>query len=101
MLGADRLEVVVVLRQLQRDRLEAVPGDLHAPGEVEDVGLEHQLVVGVGLDQDDVHARVLLLPVRHRLVQALMGQQLEGLVADLREAHVRAPAARGCRASSG
>src|SRR5215212_2881950 len=36
-LGADRLELVIVLGQLQSHRLEPVAGDLHATGEVEDV----------------------------------------------------------------
>ena len=57
-------------------------------GEVHDRRLEHQLVVGLGLDEDDVDARVALLPLPGHLVQALVGEQLEGLVADLREAHV-------------
>ena len=87
--AADLADLVVVLGELQRHRLEAVAGDVDARGEVEDVRLEHQLVVGVGLDQDDVDARVALLPVAGHLVQALVGEQLERLVADLREAHVR------------
>ena len=81
--------MLVVLSQLERDRLEAVPRDVHPAVEVHDVRVEHQLVVGIGLDQDDVHAGVPLLPVRDRLVQALVGEQLERLVAHLREAHVR------------
>ena len=63
--------------------------------------LEHQLVVGLGLDQDDVDAGVALLPLPRHLVQALVGQQLERLVADLREAHVADPARRACRTSVG
>src|SRR4051812_35835338 len=50
---ADLAEVVVVLRELERDGLEAVLGDLDARGEVEDRRLEHQLVVGLRLDKDD------------------------------------------------
>ena len=37
-------------------------------------------------DQDDVDARVALLPPARHFVQAPVRQQLEGLVADLREA---------------
>ncbi len=47
--------------------------------------------VGVGLDQHDVHPGVALLPAGGHLVQPLVGEQLERLVADLREAHVRDP----------
>ena len=83
---------LVVRGQLDRDGLEAVAGDVEPRRVVEDVRLEHQLVVGVGLDQDDVDARVALLPLARHLVQALVGEQLERLVGDLREAHVRDPA---------
>src|SRR5439155_14980935 len=60
-----------------------------------DAGGEHQLVVGLGLDQHDVDPGVLLLPAPRHLVQALVGQQLERLVADLGEAHVRDAAHAG------
>ena len=43
--------------------------DVDARGEVQDAGLEHQLVGGVGLDEDDVDARVALLPPAGDLVQ--------------------------------
>ena len=66
-----------------------MPGDLEPRRVVEDVRLEHQLVVGLGLDEDDVDARVALLPLARHLVQALIGEQLERLIGDLREAHVR------------
>src|SRR3954452_18865937 len=89
---ADLAEVLVVLRELERDGLEPVLGDADAFGEVQDRRLEHQLVVGLGLDEHDVDARVALLPLARHLVQALVGEQLEGLVADLREAHVADPA---------
>src|SRR2546423_5116508 len=85
---ADLAEAVVVLRQLERDRLEAMLGDAHARAEVQDRRLEHQLVVGLGLDEHDVDARIALLPLARHLVQALVREELEGLVADLREAHV-------------
>src|SRR5437868_5406052 len=49
--GADRAEVVVVLRELDRDRFEAVASDLDALRVIHDVRREHQLVVRVGLDQ--------------------------------------------------
>ena len=61
--AADLAQVLVVLGELDRHRLEAVAGDVEPRGVVEDVRLEHQLVVGLGLDQDDVDARVALLPV--------------------------------------
>ena len=89
------LVAVVFARQVLGDRLEAVARDLHARSEVHHRGLEHQLVGGLGLDQDDVHPRVALLPTLCELMQALVCDQLEGLVADLRKAHVRdAPATR-------
>ena len=75
-----------------RHGLEAVTGDLDARRVVHDAGPEHQLVVRVGLDQDDVDARVALPPVLHVLVQPRVGQQLEGLVADLWITHVGDPA---------
>ena len=59
----DLAQVVVVGRELDRDRLEAVAGDVEPRRVVEDVRLEHQLVVGLGLDQHDVDARVALLPL--------------------------------------
>src|SRR3954452_24944222 len=43
-LGADGAQPVVVLRELQRDRLEAVSRDVDALREVHDVRVEHQLV---------------------------------------------------------
>ena len=58
--AADLAQLVVVLGQLQGHGLEAMAGDVDARGEVEDVRLEHQLVVRLGLDQDDVDARVAL-----------------------------------------
>src|SRR5205085_11136798 len=57
-LGTDRPQTLVVLGKLERDRFEAVAGDVDALGEVHDVRVEHQLVVRVGLDEDDVDARV-------------------------------------------
>ena len=54
----DRLVAVVVAGELQRHRLEAVLGDLQAGAVVEDRGAEHQLVVELGLDQDDVDAGI-------------------------------------------
>ena len=72
-----------------------------ARGVVHDARLEHQLVVGLGLDQDDVDARVALLPAPRQLVQPLVGEQLERLVADLREAHVRHATRRVSRRASG
>ena len=59
----DLLEAVVVLGQGGGDRFEAVAGDLQAPRVVHDRRAEHQLVGRLGLDQDDVDARVLLLPL--------------------------------------
>src|SRR4051794_7862669 len=88
---ADLAEAVVVLREPEGDRLEAVLGDPDARGEVQDRRLEHQLVVGLGLDEQDVDARVALLPLARHLVQALVGEELERLVADLGEAHVADP----------
>jgi hypothetical protein len=84
-------EVVVVLSELERDRLEPVPGDVDPRGEVHDAGAEHELVIGLGLDEDDVDPGVALLPLAGHLVEALVGQELERLIADLREAHVRDP----------
>ena len=55
---------------------------------VHDRRAEHQLVGRLGLDQDDVDAGVLLLPLLDRLVQAGVGDQAEGLVGDRRQAHV-------------
>src|SRR2546421_1084881 len=97
------LVALVFARQVLGDRLEAVSRDLHARGEVHHRSLEHQLVGGLGLDQDDIHPRVALLPTLCELMQALVCDQLEGLVADLREAHVRdTPATRPAqRAHSG
>src|SRR4051794_28373447 len=60
---ADLAEARVAERQLGRHRLEAVAGDLHARREVHDRRLEHELVVGLGLDEDDVDARIALLPL--------------------------------------
>jgi hypothetical protein len=57
-----------------------VARDLDPVGEAHDRGLEHELVVGLGLDEDDVDARAALLPVARHLVQPLVGQELEGLV---------------------
>ena len=84
----DLLEAVVVLGERRGDRLEAVAGDLQPPRVVHDRRAEHQLVVRLGLDQDDVDALVSLLPVLDRLVQAGVGDQAEGLVGDRRQAHV-------------
>src|SRR6185503_4472063 len=63
---ADRLVAVVVAGESQGHRLEAVLGDLEAGAVVEDGGAEHQLVVELGLDQDDVDARIALLPLLDR-----------------------------------
>ena len=87
----DLVVALVFAGQMLGHRLEPVARDLHARGEVHHRGLEHQLVVRLGLDQHDVHARIALLPVLGQLVQPLVGDQLERLVADLREAHVRDP----------
>ena len=84
----DRLVALVVAGEPHGHRLEAVLGDLEAGAVVEDRGAEHQLVVELGLDQDDVDARVALLPVLDRDVQALVREHPEGLVADRREPHV-------------
>ena len=54
----DLLVAVVVLGQGRGHRFEAVAGDLQPPRVVHDRRAEHQLVVGLGLDQDDVDARV-------------------------------------------
>jgi hypothetical protein len=45
----------------------------------------------LGLDQDDVDAPIALLPLLHRLVEAGVGHQSEGLVGDCRQAHVGHP----------
>ena len=89
--SATSLVALVFAGQVLGDRLEPVAGDLHARGEVHHRGLEHQLVRGLGLDQHDVHARIALLPALGQLVQPLVGEQLERLIADLREPHVRDP----------
>ena len=91
----DLAQVLVVGRELDGDGLEPVTGDLEPRPVVEDVRLEHQLVVGVRLDQDDVDARVALPPAAGHLVQPLVAEQLERLVADLGEPHVRHPAGAG------
>ncbi len=88
----DRLVAVVVAGELQRDRLEAVLGDLEPVRVVEDRRPEHQLVVQLGLDEDDVHAGILLLPVLDRAVQAVVGERAERLVGDRPHAHVGDPA---------
>ena len=84
----DRPVAVVVAGQLERDRLEAVLGDVEARLVVEDRGAEHQRVVELGLDQDDVDARIALLPDLDRAVEAVVGHHPEDLVADAGEAHV-------------
>ena len=84
----DLLEAIVVLGQRGGDRFEAVAGDLQPPRVVHDRRAEHQLVGRLGLDQDDVDARVFLLPHPDRLVQAGVGDQPEGLVGDRRHSHV-------------
>ena len=63
-------------------------GDLQPGAVVEDRGAEHQLVVELGLDQDDVDARVALLPVLHRDVEPLVREHPERLIADRGEPHV-------------
>src|SRR5436190_20510759 len=95
MAARDLAQLLVALRQPLGHAREPVPRDGDPRRVVEDVGLEHQLVVGLGLDQHDVDAGVALLPALGHLVQALVGEQLERLVADLREAHVRDPARAG------
>ena len=92
---ADRLVALVVAGEPHGHRLEPVLGDLEARAVVEDGGAEHQLVVELGLDQDDVDARIALLPLLDRDVQALVGEQPEGLVADRREPHVGDAAGAG------
>ena len=52
----DRAVAVVVAGQLERDGLEAVLGDVEARLVVEDRSAEHERVVELGLDQDDVDA---------------------------------------------
>ena len=84
----DLLVARVLAGEMLRHRLEAVARDLHARGEVHHRGLEHQLVVRLGLDQHDVDTRIALLPALRQFVQALVGDELEDLVADLWEAHV-------------
>ena len=91
----DRLVALVVAGELQGHRLEAVLGDLESGAVVQDRGAEHELVVELGLDQDDVDARIALLPVLDRDVEALVGEQPERLVADRREAHVGDAAGAG------
>ena len=91
----DRLIALVVAGEPHGHGLEAVLGDLEAGAVVEDRGAEHELVVELGLDQDDVHAGIALLPLLDRHVQALVGQQPKGLVADRREPHVRDAAGPG------
>ena len=61
-------------RQLQRHRFEAVLRDLEPRAVVEDRGPEHELVVELGLDEDDVHAGIALLPVGHRPVEPSAAQ---------------------------
>ena len=85
------LEALVVFGEGGGYRFEAVTGDFQAPRVVHDRRAEHQLIGGLGLDQDDVDAGVLLLPHLDRLVQALVGDQPKGLVGDRRQAHVRDP----------
>src|SRR5690348_7158837 len=46
---ADLAKAVVVLGELEGHRFEAMLGHLDAAREVEDRGLEHELVVGLGL----------------------------------------------------
>ena len=86
--GGDLLVALVVARELLGDRLEAVLGDRQAGRVVEDRGAEHELVVELGLDQDDVHVGEALLPGLDREVQAGVGHQAEGLVADPGHPHV-------------
>ena len=99
--SAISLVAVVVAREPQGDRLEAVLGDPKPRRVVHDRGAEHQLVVGLGLDQDDVDAGVLLLPVLDRPVQAVVGDHPEGLVAEAGEAHVGDAAHAGAEDRSG
>ena len=65
--------------------------DVKPRAEVHHVGREHQLIVCCRLDQDDVDAWVAILPLLCHLVKTLVGEQLERLVADMREAHFRHP----------
>ena len=87
----DGVVMVVFAGEVFGHRLEAMACDLDSGGEAHHRRLEHQFVSGLGLDEDDVHARIAGLPALFQLVQALVGDELEGLVADLREAHVRNP----------
>jgi hypothetical protein len=90
---ADAAQLAVFLRELERHRLEAVTRDVDAAREAHDRRLEHDLVVGLGLDEHDVDAGVALLPLPGHLVQPLVGEQLERLVAgsDRRSRARRAP----------
>jgi hypothetical protein len=61
--------LLVVRGELDGDGLEAVARDVEPRAVVEDARLEHQLVVGVRLDEDDVDARIALLPLARHLVE--------------------------------
>ena len=93
------LVAVVFAGQVLGDRLEAVARDLDARGEAHHRGLEHQLVGRLGLDQHDVDPRIALLPALGEFVQSLVGDELEGLIADLRRSPCRRRAAGACRAA--
>src|ERR1700691_2712894 len=86
---------LVFVEQVVGHRLEAVARYLDARGEAHDRGLKHTLVGRLGLDQYDVHARIALLPHTGQLMQTSVTEQLEGLIADLGEAHIGDPARRG------
>jgi hypothetical protein len=69
---APEIVVLVLLGEVLRDRLETVPRDLDARGEVHHRRLEHQLVGRFGLDQHDVDARIAALPGLREFVQSLV-----------------------------
>src|SRR5262245_8983169 len=83
------LVALVVPRQGDGHRLEAVLGDLQPGRVVEDRCSEHQLVVELRLDQDDVHVGEALPPRLHGHVKPGMGEKAERLVADRGHPHVR------------
>ena len=70
-----------------------MPRDVETRGEVHYARFKHQLIAGIGLNQHDVDAGVAVFPLAPHLMQALVSQELEGLVADVGETHLRYPLA--------
>ena len=97
----DLLVAVVFAGQLLGHRLEAVAGDLDARGEVHHRGLEHQLVAWARARSARCRPRDSAPPsVLASSCRRWWATQLEGLVADLREAHVGDSARAHARSAS-